>query len=158
MLGQLPADEDPALVIAENGQPPMFDFFGLGQPSQQHHNFQLALENTEQDHQPRWGQWAQEAEQEDANMNVDLNLQQPLNGDIPNEVNHNMGKQVIPSLNFAPESMVINSYEPQASDAISSSTDDSINQLMETCEEQALVLVLQAPQSILCISKFLLKI
>jgi hypothetical protein len=55
MLGQLPADEDPARVIAENGQPPMFDFFGLGQPAQEHHNFQLALENVEQDHQPGWG-------------------------------------------------------------------------------------------------------
>jgi hypothetical protein len=30
MLGQLPADEDPILVLAENGQPPLFDFIGLG--------------------------------------------------------------------------------------------------------------------------------
>jgi hypothetical protein len=58
MLGQLPADEDPVPVIAENGQPPKFDFFGLGQPAQQHHNFQLALENAEQDHQPGWRQQA----------------------------------------------------------------------------------------------------
>jgi hypothetical protein len=63
-------------------------------------------------------------------MNVDLNLQQPLNG-IPNEANHNMGGLVIPELNFDSESMMINSFEPQASDAISSSTDDSVNQQME---------------------------
>jgi hypothetical protein len=30
MLGQLPTDEDPVPVIAKNGQPPRFDFFGLG--------------------------------------------------------------------------------------------------------------------------------
>jgi hypothetical protein len=78
---------------------------------------------------------------------------------IPNEVNHNKGEQEIPDLNLAPKSMVINSYKPQASDAISSSTDDSVNQLMETSEEPALVLAFQAPpQSIFCILKFLLKI
>jgi hypothetical protein len=31
MLGALPANEDPVLVLQENGQPLMFDFFGLGQ-------------------------------------------------------------------------------------------------------------------------------
>jgi hypothetical protein len=58
MLKQLPADEDHVPVIAENGQPPMSDFFGLGQPAHQHHNFQLALKNAKQDHQAGWGQWA----------------------------------------------------------------------------------------------------
>jgi hypothetical protein len=56
MLGQLPADEDPVPVTAENGQPLMFDFIGLGQPTQQHHNFQLAIENAEQEPQEGWGQ------------------------------------------------------------------------------------------------------
>jgi hypothetical protein len=70
-----------------------------------------------------------------------------------------MGEQVIPVLNLVPKSMVINSYKPHASDAISCSIGDSVNQLMETSEEPALVLALQAsPQSIFCILKFLLKI
>jgi hypothetical protein len=30
MLGALPADEEPMLVLHENGNPMMFDFFGLG--------------------------------------------------------------------------------------------------------------------------------
>jgi hypothetical protein len=34
LLGALPADEDPVHVLQENGNPPMFDFFGLGQQGQ----------------------------------------------------------------------------------------------------------------------------
>jgi hypothetical protein len=135
MLGQLPVDEDPVPVIAENGQPPMFDFFGLGQPAEQHHDSNMDLENAEQDNQPGWDQWAQEAEHEAAIMNVDLNLQQPMIDDVANEANPNMGGQMIPDLNLAPKSMVINSFEPRASDDNSSSSDDSVNQLMDISEE-----------------------
>jgi hypothetical protein len=60
-------------------------------------------------------------------MNVDLNLQQPLNANVPNEANHNLGGQVILDQNLAPESMVINSYEPQASGATSNSYDVLVN-------------------------------
>jgi hypothetical protein len=77
-------------------------------------------------------------------MKMDLNLQQPLNG-IPIEANQNMRRLVIPDLNLDPESMMINSYEPQDSDAISSSTDDSVNQQMKISEGPVLVLALQAP-------------
>jgi hypothetical protein len=55
LLGQLPADEDPVPIVGENGQPPMFDFFGLGQPAEHHHNFQLAIEEVEQEPQVGWG-------------------------------------------------------------------------------------------------------
>jgi hypothetical protein len=77
-------------------------------------------------------------------MKMDLNLQQPLNG-IPIEANQNMRRLVIPDLNLDPESMMINSYEPQDSDAISSSTDDSVNKQMKISEGPVLVLALQAP-------------
>jgi hypothetical protein len=30
MLGGLPADEEPILELNVNGQPPVYDFFGLG--------------------------------------------------------------------------------------------------------------------------------
>jgi hypothetical protein len=32
LLGHLPADEEHVPAIPENGQPPLFDFLGLGQP------------------------------------------------------------------------------------------------------------------------------
>jgi hypothetical protein len=37
MLGALPAYEEPVPVLHENGNPPMFDFFGLGQQGQAPH-------------------------------------------------------------------------------------------------------------------------
>jgi hypothetical protein len=46
LLGNLPADEDEVPPLDPNGNPPLFDFFGLGQPGplpfhhqhNQHHN------------------------------------------------------------------------------------------------------------------------
>jgi hypothetical protein len=32
LLGHLPADEEHVPAIPENGQPPLFDFLGLGRP------------------------------------------------------------------------------------------------------------------------------
>jgi hypothetical protein len=78
-------------------------------------------------------------------MDVDLNLQPPLNEGISNEVNHNMGGQLIPDLNIAPESMVITSNEPPASDVVSNNFDDSVNQLMEDSGDPELVPALKAP-------------
>jgi hypothetical protein len=39
LLGQLLPNEEPVPAVPDNGQQPLFDFLGLGQPAQQHQHF-----------------------------------------------------------------------------------------------------------------------
>jgi hypothetical protein len=51
----------------------------------------------------------------------------------------------IPDLDIDPDSMVINSYEPQASETASGNSDVSANQIMDNPVEPELVLAIEAP-------------
>jgi hypothetical protein len=66
MLGGQPADEEQLPIHQENCQPPMCDFYGLGQPGQAPFHQQLNddLESQEADNhrvdQTGWDNWVQE--------------------------------------------------------------------------------------------------
>jgi hypothetical protein len=79
-------------------------------------------------------------------MDADLNLQPPLNEEPP-ITNLNMEGQgdAVPDLNIDPESMVINSYEQQASKATLGNSDISVNQIMDNSVEPETVLAIEVP-------------
>jgi hypothetical protein len=98
LLGGLPADEEPILVIQENGNPQMFDFFGLGhpgiRPQGNDHNGNMQGEDVEQiDQAPAANQaLGEEVEQVDQAHAANLALvipeaNQALNVDLNNDVN-----------------------------------------------------------------------
>jgi hypothetical protein len=110
----------------------MYDFFGLGQPTQQPHHGHLALENAGEQHQGGWEPWAQVPAQEELDMaaeqqeaGIDLNFMPLTEGGV-----QNIEGVPLPDLNMAPKSMVVDSVNQQ------DSGDDSVNSVIESVEEE----------------------
>jgi hypothetical protein len=84
LLEVLPQDEDPVPPQLDNGQPPMFDFIGLGQPGIGPFNHQEPEDEEQQ--LIGYGEWAQQdpdaaaaaMNDEDQNVQMDNNNQEPM--------------------------------------------------------------------------------
>jgi hypothetical protein len=72
MLGALLTDEEPVPVLHENGQPLMFDFFGLGQQG---------MDPAQQGNIPVWGQNGGGQQVNHIEKGFDLNMEAVVEGD-----------------------------------------------------------------------------
>jgi hypothetical protein len=73
MLGALPTDEEQVHVPNANGQTPLYDFFGLGQPGQMPFHLQVNAhgnENVGGQNNNDWDNWPENEQQNNAALDL----------------------------------------------------------------------------------------